>query len=428
MADTDVVIIGAGLAGLSAATALTAAGRSVQVLEASDGVGGRVRTDVHQGFVLDRGFQVLLTAYPEAQRLLDYQALDLRTFLPGALVQHDGARSLVADPLRNPFSLPATLRAPIGSIMDKLRVAKLRFDVGRGSIDDLWARPETTVQEHLRALGFSAQMIDRFLRPLFAGITLDPQLQESSRIFDFIFRMLGAGANAVPAAGMQRIPEQLAAKLPQGSIRLHAQVASLQQDGVTLEGGERVNGRAVLVATEGPKAAELLGADTIASPGSQAVSCVYFAAAADPVGSSATVLNGDGPSDGPVNNLAVMSNVSSLYAPAGRHLVAAAVIGARPGADLSNGIATVERPGELEDQVRAQLTRWFGAEVRTWEHLRTYHIAHAQPAVMSLQPAERPVAVRDGVFVAGDHRDQASIQGALRSGTRAAEAVLASFA
>ena len=428
--DVDVIIVGAGLAGLSAATALTKAGVSVQVLEAGDGVGGRVRTDIVDGFVLDRGFQVLLTAYPEAMRLLDYGALDLRSFVPGALVQVGGSRHMVADPLRRPLSLLATVRAPVGSLADKLRVAKLRFSTQRGSIDELWARPERTVAEYLEHLGFSTKMINTFLQPLFAGITLDPELAESSRLFESIFRMLSDGDNAVPATGMQRIPEQLAAALPTNTVRLHCEVAAISAVAagvVTLADGTELRAKAVVVATEGPKAAALLGA-TVEAPGSQAVSCVYFAADADPVGSSAVVLNGEGRGAGPVNNLAVMSNVSPFYAPSGRHLIAAAVIGPQPGFDPACGVASIDGNAALVADVRAQLVGWFGAAVRDWDHVRTYHIAHAQPALMTLSPPERSVMVRPGVFVAGDHRDQASIQGALRSGTRCAEAVLAALA
>ncbi len=427
--DVDVIIVGAGLAGLSAATALAAAGVSVQVLEAGDGVGGRVRTDVVDGFVLDRGFQVLLTAYPETMRLLDYGALDLRSFVPGALVQVAGARHMMADPLRRPLSLLATVRAPVGSLADKLRLAKLRFSTQRGSIDELWARPEHTVAEYLDQLGFSTKMINTFLQPLFAGINLDPELAESSRLFEFIFRMLSNGDNAVPAAGMQRIPEQLAAALPPGAVRLHCEVAAVSAVApgvITLVDGTELRAKAVVVATEGPKAAALLG-NPVEAPGSQAVSCVYFAADADPVGSSAVVLNGEGRGAGPVNNLAVMSNVSPLYAPLGRHLVAAAVVGPQPGFDPASGVASIDESAALVADVRAQLAGWFGAAVHGWDHVRTYHIAHAQPALMTLSPHERSVVVRPGVFVAGDHRDQASIQGALRSGTRCAEAVLAAL-
>ena len=154
---------------------------------------------------------------------------------------------------------------------------------------------------------------------------------------------------------------------------------------------------------------------------------MYFAAGADPVGRAVTLLNGDGPAGGPVNNLAVMSTVAPSYAPPGRHLIGVTVLGGGPQSDLSTGIAGVSSDPHLEAAVRMQLSGWFGSDVRSWEHLRTYDIGHAQPALMSCSPPEREQLVADGLYVAGDHRDHASIQGALRSGQRVAEALLATL-
>jgi phytoene dehydrogenase-like protein len=413
--DVDVVIVGTGLAGLAAAIELTNAGKSVQILESSDGIGGRVRTDVVDGFLLDRGFQVMLAAYPEAKRLLDYSALDLRSFEPGALVQLPTGRALVSDPFRRPLDTFATATAPVGSLLDKLKIAKLRHDVQKGTLDDLWAGKEQPTIDRLRAYGFSQKMIDSFLRPLFAGISLDNELSSTSLMFDFVFRMLGEGNNVVPANGMHRIPQQLAAKLPKDTIRLRSVVTSVRQHCVEVElsgsQSETISARSVIVASDGPAASRLLAtADvTMPAPGSQPVSCVYFACDVPPVDRPIIVLNGMGQSDGPITNMTVMSNVSRAYAPPGKHLVSVSAVG--------------PESARLEADVRTQLTKWFGATIGSWDHLRTYHIAHAQPSQPTLSPHERPVEL-NGIFVAGDHRDQASIQGALRSGTRCAQAVL----
>jgi phytoene dehydrogenase-like protein len=416
--DVDVAIVGAGLAGLSAAKELQAHGKSVLVLEASDGVGGRVRTDVLDGFLLDRGFQVLLAAYPEARRLLDYTALDLRTFDPGAQVQlADGNRALVSDPFRRPFDLLATAKAPVGSIIDKARIAKLRADVSKGSMEDtVWGSKDQPTIDRLRADGFSNKLIETFMGPLFAGISLDNDLRGSSRMFDFVFRMLSEGDNVVPAHGMQRIPQQLAGGLKNDTIRLHSPVSAVGQNSVTVR-GETISARSVIVAAEGPAAVSLLnaaGAD-LAVPGSQPVSCVYYAVEESPLERPIILLNGTGKGvgkgKGPITNVAVMSKVSAAYAPPGSHLVSVSAVG--------------PASASIEADVRAQLVAWFGSDVSKWKHLRTYHIEHAQPSQPSLTPHERDVQLSTGVFVAGDHRDQASIQGALRSGTRAARAVLA---
>lgn len=414
----DVVVVGSGLAGLAAATHLSAAGRDVVVVEASDGVGGRVRTDVVDGFLLDRGFQVLLTAYPEARRMLDYDALDLRWFAPASYVQIGTRRARIGDPFREPLKLISTMKAPVGTIADKLRVANLRFDVKRTPIDELWTRPETTTEARLQGLKFSTSMIETFFRPFFAGIQLDSSLQTSSRMFDFIFRMLSDGGNAVPARGMGQITIQLASKLPEGTIRLNSCVEELVDGGVRLRGGELIRARKTVVATDGPHAKELL--KQFPPVGSNRVTCVYFAATESPYGEPLIMLNGNGnggdAGSGLINNLCVHTNVSPLYAPPGNHLISASIIG-------DHGLVS-ER--ELLGTVKSQLRSWFGAGVDSWEHLRTYDIAHAQPAQRppALDPPQRPVLLDGGVYVCGDHRDSASIHGALLSGRRAADAIL----
>ena len=414
--DADVLIVGAGLAGLACAVHLTEAGRSVTVLEAADGVGGRVRTDIVDGFVLDRGFQVLLTAYPEAKAMLDYRALDLHSFVPGALVQLGNRRATVADPFRQPLSLLATARAPIGSMLDKARVALLRRSLAKRSIDEIWQRPDISTLQHLLAEKFSAHMIDRFFRPLFGGIFLESELSTSSRMFEFVMRMLAEGDNAIPAAGMQAIPNQLAARLPAGTIRLGARVGAVGDHAVTLLDLGTIEAKTIVIATEGSQAAKLLGGE-LSDPGSVPVSCVYFAADEAPIDRLFIVLNGDGPTGGPVNNLCVPSLLSKNYAPNDRHLISASVLGSNRATDDAS----------LVTAVATQLTAWFGPQVAKWDHLRTYHVPHALPKQTppALSQIERSVRIRPDVYVCGDHRDQASIQGALTSGRRAAEAVLA---
>lgn len=416
----DVAVVGAGLAGLCCARELAARGLDVTVLEASDGVGGRVRTDELDGFLLDRGFQVLLTAYPEAARVLDYAALDLRAFAPGARVRVGGRFTQVSDPFRRPAELPATLASPVGSLADKARIGLLRRRVRSGPPERVWERPETTTLTELRHLGFSARIIDTFFRPFLGGVLLDESLGASSRQFDFVFRAFSEGDSVLPMAGIAAIPRQLAAGLQQGVVRLGVRVLAAgvgggDRNGVVLDGGEEVAARAVVVATEGPEAARLAG---LPAPASLGVLAVYFAAERAPLDEPVLLLDGDG--GGPVNNACVPSVVAPGYAPPGAALVSVSVLGHDdPGDDA-----------RLVPAVRDQLRGWFGLQVDGWRHLRSYRIAHAQPAQPppALTPPERDVRVRPGLYVCGDHRDNASINGAMASGRRAAEAVAADLA
>jgi phytoene dehydrogenase-like protein len=410
--DGGVYVVGAGLAGLRCARRLHDKGVAATVLEASDGVGGRVRTDRVEDFLLDRGFQVLLTAYPEASEALDYRELELHPFYPGAMVRTGGRFVTVADPFRRRWDGLRSALAPVGGLGDKLKVAALRRRVTAGTLEELFARPETTAREALAADGFSDTIVDRFFRPLFGGVLLDRELGSSSRMFEFVYRMFSVGDVALPTRGMGALPEQLAGGLPPDCVRLGQRVTTVTDGQVTLAGGETLPARAVVVATDGPTASRLLGGEPPA-PGSVAATCLYFAADRAPVDEPVIVLDGDG--EGPVNNLCVPSAVAPTYAPPGAALISASV---------------VDRPGpkgpDLEAAVLGQLADWFGSAVVAWRHLKTYTIPHAQPAQPpgALDPPERPVRLRPGLYVCGDHRDNASINGALASGRRTADAVL----
>lgn len=402
----EVVIVGAGISGLACARALRAGGRRAVVLDRADAPGGRIRTDVVEGFRLDRGFQVMLTAYPEARRVLDYARLDLRAFYPGALVRWNGGFHRVADPFRHPLDGLRGAVSPVGSLQDKLRVGLLRLEVAATSLDTLAARPETTTAAAIDARGFGPSLRERFLRPFLGGVFLERDLRTSSRMFEFVWKMFAAGDIAVPALGMQAIPEQLADSLEPGAVRTGVEVAAVEPGLVRLADGSTISARAVVVATEGPAAARLLGED---DPGSRSVTCHYFAAPRSPLGEPILVLNGEGPQDGPVNNLCVESDVSPAYAPPGRALVSATVLDGAP---------------DERDGVTAHLRRWFGAQVDGWRHLRSYRVAHALPD----RPAPRSPLVRDGLWRCGDWCEQASINGALLSGRKTAESVLAHLA
>jgi phytoene dehydrogenase-like protein len=383
-------------------------GVTFQILDASDGVGGRVRTDKHDGFLLDRGFQVLLTAYPDALYQLDYDALQLRPFVPGALVRHHGRFVRLSDPWREPGAFLNNLFAPVGSFADKYRVWKLRNTLLRTSVEEIFSGEETSTLQALRRLGFSVRMIDTFFKPLIGGMLLDSKLTASSRMFEFAFKMLAEGDTALPEKGMGAIPEQLAASLPEDSIRLGAKVQSIGQGELTLESGETMQAKSIVVAAEGHEASRLLGSARTVN--SRSVSVLYFVAKEPPLDEPILAINGG--SRGPINSVCVPNLVQPSYAPEGDWLVSATVVGWPTSDDKI-----------LVNMVRSQLRRWFGLIAQEWKLLRVYRIVHAHPVVypMEWQQAAR---VADGVYVCGDHRATPSIQGAMESGRLAGEAFL----
>jgi len=406
----EVIIVGAGLAGLACARRLAAAGVPFVILEADRRIGGRLKTDQVDGFLLDHGFQVLQTAYPEAQRNLDYDRLELKPFAPGAIIRTKDKFYTVADPRHRPQKLWSTATAPIGTIGDRLRMVKLAAKVRRTKVADLFQRPDMTTLDFLKAEGFSEKIVQTFFIPFFSGISLDPKIEVSSRVFQYIFRIFAEGDVALPAHGMGSIPAQLAENLPDGSIRTASRVGFIHQGKVELTSGEIMKSRALVLATEGPETARLLGSrQTIASNGEL---CLYYAAAAPPMEQPYLILNGE--RSGWINSLTVPSQVAPSYAPPGQSLISVVVIG-----QMSSDDDTVEAA------VRGQLTAWFGARVRDWRHLKTYRIVHALPA----QPPPMPdptaavIPAKPGIFVCGEYGSVPGIQWAMLSGRLTADAV-----
>ena len=409
--DNDAIIVGAGLAGLSCARRLAAAGIPFVILEADRRIGGRIKTDRVDGFLLDHGFQVLQTAYPEARRYLDYNQLDLKPFAPGAIIRTEDKFHIIADPRRRPQHLWSTSTAPIGTLGDRLRIIKLASKVRRARASALFQSPDMTTIDFLKSEGFSEKIIQTFFMPFFRGISLDPEIRVSSRVFQYILRIFAEGDVALPAQGMGAIPAQLAENFPDGSIRTGARVGVIRQGAVELTCGEKMKGRVVILATEGPETARLLGSkQRIESRGEL---CLYYAARAAPMAQPYLILNGD--KTGWINSLTIPSQVTPSYAPPGQALISVVVID-----HLSSDDDTVRAA------VRGQLNDWFGAQVKDWHHLKTYRIRHALPAQAPPMP-DPTVAVtpiKPGIFVCGEYGSVPGIQWAMLSGRHAAEAVI----
>ena len=411
-----VVVAGGGLAGLVAARHLAEAGAEVELFEARERVGGRVRTRSVDGFTLDRGFQVLFTAYPAARRELDFEALDLRRFAPGATIARPNRRSTLADPLGDPRAAVPTLLNRDVRTADKLRLLRLRRELRGREWGDILGGEGTTIREYLADRGFSRAFVERFAAPFYGGITLDRGLDTASSVFEYTFKALSAGDTVVPAGGMGEIPAQLGARAEAAgaAVATGVEVTGLGVDPLVVEtdAGERSPDAAV-VATDPATAAELTGVETPA--GTRACTTVHCSLPEHQRldTGSRIVLNA---ADAEPNTVAPMSAAAPEYAPEGRQLLSATFLGAREADDEALG-----------ETVRSALSAWFPEN--HFGGLETVGVDRIEFAQFEQPPgfrADLPATDAPGgsVFLAGDYTEWSSIQGAMASGRRAAEAAL----
>ncbi|GGJ14931.1 phytoene dehydrogenase [Halobellus salinus] len=421
MTDRSVVVVGAGLAGLVAARRLADAGADVRAYEERPEVGGRVRTETVDGFTLDRGFQVLFTAYPTVQRELDVAALDLRYFSPGGVIARPGSRSVLSDPLRDPRSLIASLRNDEVTLTDKARTLLLRQHVGTRDEAEIFGSHDRSIRSYLRRWGFSDGYVENFVAPFYGGITLDRSLSTSKRVFEYTFKSLSEGRIAVPAAGIGAIPEQLAerARAAGASIRCGDSVESIADhgDGVAVETPSgRVDADAVVIATDPKEAKRLTEVDTIPTDARGCVTQYYrLPENVAPRTRRKLLLNAHDPSP---NTVVPISEVAPEYAPAGEALLNATFLGAN---------AQKRNADALAEETRLTLSTWYpDRDFSALELLDTHRIEFAQfdqpPGVHDDLPGPRAPGGR--TYLAGDHTAWSAIQGAMRSGREAADAVL----
>ncbi len=406
-----VIIVGAGLAGLTCAKVLSEKSVEVSLFESSDGVGGRVRTDeTGDGFLLDRGFQVYFTAYPAARRHLDHDRLDLRRFDPGAVIHRGRRKDVLSDPVRDPGSAMSGLFSDAATFGDKTKTLSQSVAAGEESAESVGSVGEerTSTLEHLRATGFSDGIVENFFRPFYGGIFLDRSLATSSRVFRFTFSMMAKGETTVPAKGVGEIPKQLAAHLPNDSIHLESPVEELLKDGDRIVGvkvdGSDLEADAVVVATDAPAAARLMGSEV--PEGSVGEVCVYYEMSGAGDGRKISL----GADDGSFfNNAQEMSAVSEAYAPPGRRLISAVALDAF---DLSD--EQIYRRGV------AELSDWHPDA--DFQPLTIYRIPYCQfaqpPGVHATLPGNRTEV--PGLFLAGEYTEDSSINGSMLSGEKAA--------
>ncbi|MEM7478282.1 MAG: NAD(P)/FAD-dependent oxidoreductase [Planctomycetota bacterium] len=416
---SQIAVIGGGLSGLNCAKYLASAGNRIVLLEAASHLGGRVATDVLDGFSLDHGFQVLQTAYPEAQRTLDYQALDLVELEPGAVIWKNNKWQRMSDPWRRPRHAIATMFNDIGTIPDRWRLHKMKSDIlaaGKGPFEDVnesqdirgQAAQDSTTAEFLASYGFSEDFEKSFLLPWISGMFLETRLDTSAEYFKFVFRMLSENIVALPKRGMQAIPNQLAEGIVGGDLRLNCEVSGIEGYRVLLRSGETIEAEAVVLATQQHVAQKLLGGSA-EEPKVCATTCIYFAAPGKPVAEKSLMLNADDP--GPVNHVFIPTNTVANYSQSEKSLVSVNLV--------------AEASSEFDhDAVLDQLHRWFGSQVDHWRLLKTFQIPYALPQQPEGFFKSTTPELPDGVFCCGDYLESGSIQGALLSGRKTAEQVL----
>jgi len=389
---------------LTCAKYLKDRGIEALVLEASDGVGGRVRTDEIDGFKLDRGFQVFLTSYPEAEKLLDYEALKFKKLPSGARIRNGDDFFVMPNPLKNILTAPQALFSPVGGIFDKLKILQLNVEM-RNAIEPTTRTDETTI-EFLTKFGYSETIIRRFFVPFFSGVFLEKNLETNSSFFKFLFSMFSKGDVVIPENGMQAIPEQIAKHLTVNNLRLNTRVLKIDGTTIHLENGETLEAEKIVLATDAITAAKLLGEESKTE--FNGTTCLYFESDS-PLkidGKPYLIINSN--TDEIINHILPISDVSPSYAPPNKSMISVSIVGNR---DVTT------------EDVQRELAKWFGTE-NVWRHLKTYKIPEALPQFLKGSATETNLKISENVYRCGDYTAYPSLNAAMKTGRQVAEMIL----
>ena len=404
---TNIAIIGAGVSGLIAALTLEKEGYSPTIYEATDRVGGRVKTDIVEGYQLDHGFQVLLDAYPMAQKYLDYQPLELQKFLPGAQIFHDGKSSVIGDPLRSLSLLMPTLTSGIGSFGDKLKILKLNITLKKKTLEEIFAEPETSTLQFLKSFGFSEAMISQFFKPFFSGIFLEPNLATSSRMFQFVYKMFGSGLAVLPQAGIGSIPEQLHHKLQRSKIIFNSEVESCTDEKITFSNKKTIYTEYTIIATDASPLVPNLRKQQLKWHASDTL---YFTTKTRKIEKALIGLISD--EAALINNLFYHTTLKTNRQGDGELLS-----------------VTVVKKHELTEyqliqRVKEDLEKFCG--ITTERYLKHYPITMALPQLTDVRYTMMPTETRltENTFLAGDYLLNGSLNAAMLSGEMAAKGVI----
>ncbi len=400
-------IIGAGISGLIAATVLEKNGFHPVIIEATDRVGGRVKTDIVDGYQLDRGFQVLLTAYPAAQKYLNFESLELQNFLPGASIYKNGKQEIIGDPIRDTSLLFSTLFARVGTFTDKLKILKLNNRLKKKTISEIFLDKEQSTLSYLMDLNFSSRIIDEFFKPFFSGIFLENKLETSSRMFEFVYKMFGEGHAALPKGGIEEIPKQLLNNLKNTTFKYSTQVSSVIEREIELDNGQKIKSDFIIIATEPSKLIQKLKNQ---STKWQSCDTLYFETENRTIRKPLIGLITKQKSL--INNIFYHTSLETSLKPK-KELLSVTVVDNQ---NLSGKI--------LIDRVQNELEQNCG--ITTSRFIDMYSIPMSLPKLTELHYEMSPTETlfSESIYLAGDVQLNGSLNAAMISGERAALAVI----
>ncbi len=405
--DIKIHIVGGGISGIIAAKTLEEFGFAPTILEGSDRLGGRVKTDVVDGYQLDRGFQVLLSNYPAAQKFLDYKALSVQEFISGAAIFKKGKKSYIGDPLRDRSLWMKTLFSNVGTLGDKLKIFQLQNQLKKKSIEKIFESAEVSTIEYLRGYGFSKKIINNFFKPFFTGIFLEEKLETSSRMFEFVFKMFAEGSALIPKGGIEEISKQLSSQLEKTDIKFHTRVREVQDSKIILEDGDDLETAYTIIATE---ASSLISNLNNQQLDWKSCDTLYFTCDRRVIQKPFIGLIANKKTF--INNIFYHSSVE-MNQTEGKELLSVTIVKEH---DLSEN--------ELIAQVEKELKDECGIENLTF--LKRYQIGKALPQLHNLQYEVSPseTQLKERVFLAGDVQLNGSLNAAMLAGEAAAHGVL----